>query len=336
MLLSRLKTFISERARRLVDEKQLLDEADIFRLYLGALYHNHYTNVDVGVPESVTQIESPPSYNAQNEFVQTSVTKQVTIMLSSLHNQYEVIGFNRNIDRTLLSSDKEHDTSITGKERIVTPSFSLDRRVSTLKGAGDGVWLRGQVVPGTVVGFYPGIVYTPLDLRHMKDYPNVSANNTYLAMRPDNMVIDAKDYDCKLNRRAAVSAATEESLLSRKINQPSTNDVIDHPFALGQFVNHPVMPICRPNVMAFSYDVPSSIPEHLRSYIPNKYFKNHPLLYGLSDCVMRTQVLIAITHVKDQELFLNYRYNPHSELPAWYTPYNTEEDQTRWRARDTK
>ncbi|KNC76463.1 hypothetical protein SARC_11038, partial [Sphaeroforma arctica JP610] len=99
----------------------------------------------------------------------------------------------------------------TNKTVDFSPAFTLHSRPSTITGAGNGVSLEGHAVPGSVVGFFPGVVYTPLDLRYVPNYPNVSLNNDYLAIRPDNMVIDAKDYKCELQRKGGAGSTAKRS-----------------------------------------------------------------------------------------------------------------------------
>ena len=45
---------------------------------------------------------------------------------------------------------------------------------------------------------------------------------------------------------------------------------------------------------------------------------------------LRALAFVTTRQVADEELFLNYRLNPANGYPAWYTPYDREEDARRW------
>jgi len=46
---------------------------------------------------------------------------------------------------------------------------------------------------------------------------------------------------------------------------------------------------------------------------------------------MRGLVVIAIKPIQDEELFLNYRYNPKLPVPDWYVPVDKHEAYARWK-----
>lgn len=45
-------------------------------------------------------------------------------------------------------------------------------------------------------------------------------------------------------------------------------------------------------------------------------------------------VLVASDFIEDdQEIFLNYRYNPYRPRPSWYFPVDADEEDRLWRTR---
>ncbi|CAK4756735.1 unnamed protein product [Aphanomyces euteiches] len=104
-------------------------------------------------------------------------------------------------------------------------------------------------------------------------------------------------------------------------------------FALAQMVNHPP-PQTTPNVIPMAFDFPPEEPfttEPFKSFIPNRFI--HPpsmlAMYG-KRALVHGLVLVALNDIQDEEVFLNYRYNPNMEYPAWYTPVNQDEDLKMW------
>ena len=61
-------------------------------------------------------------------------------------------------------------------------------------GSGDGLFVRGEVNPGEIVAFYPGLVYDLENVRHIPGYPKVSDGNEYLIARYDGSVVDANPW----------------------------------------------------------------------------------------------------------------------------------------------
>mmetsp|Transcript_20563 Transcript_20563/g.24928 ORF Transcript_20563/g.24928 Transcript_20563/m.24928 type:complete len:195 (-) Transcript_20563:923-1507(-) len=142
-----------------------------------------------------------------------------------------------------------------------------------------------------------------------------------------------------------------------------------NPFAFGHKINHPPAGVA-PNLMVCPYDFPpvdrnisgvadmeeremdpfqmavhrfmrlftslgnrksGSTPLKLSPYIPNKYWeKPHLLSYDL-EVEVQSLVLVATRDISNnEELFVNYRFNPEMELPKWYHPVDSNEDRRRW------
>jgi len=193
--------------------------------------------------------------------------------------------------------------------------FTLELDKSSAPGSGLGAFLKGQVAPGTVVGFYPGLVYpaellsNPVTLAHL-----FKEGNDYMMARYDQSVIDGNHVD---------EAWIEQN-----------------PYAVGHMVNHPHKRTM-PNVICFEYNFMTDFPEEFQRYIPNANVELPALQQTEAASIMESMdqenvqmkgmVLVSLMHIKDEELFLNYRFNPSRARPVWYNPVDNEEDQRRWK-----
>uniref|UniRef100_K3W6Z4 SET domain-containing protein n=1 Tax=Globisporangium ultimum (strain ATCC 200006 / CBS 805.95 / DAOM BR144) TaxID=431595 RepID=K3W6Z4_GLOUD len=199
------------------------------------------------------------------------------------------------------SSDKQR----AGNTLESLLGYSLRVETSSIPNAGEGVKVKGKVPIGSLVALFPGIVYVP---EHFKkpQYLQEISNNPYARARFDSVVIDAK----------------------RESSTPR------NPLAVAHKINHPPAG-SKPNVIPFSFDFPPEQPFTQAEYeklIPNSFvempsrwsmFGKRALVHGLA--------FIATADIEDEELFLNYRYNPHNPLPEWYTPVDLESDQGMWK-----
>lgn len=71
--------------------------------------------------------------------------------------------------------------------------FSLEITESSIThpAAGDGLFVRGHCLPGSLVCFYPGTVYTRPQVIH---HPNVIDGNEYMIGRYDSLIIDGREW----------------------------------------------------------------------------------------------------------------------------------------------
>jgi hypothetical protein len=201
--------------------------------------------------------------------------------------------------------------------------FSVQVRESSVKGAGDGVWLNGRAQKGSIVAIYPGIVYSPVDLRSKsileKLYPD---DYHFLYCRYDGVLIDG---------RSALQTQDNEHLSKTKL--------FSHPFGVGHMLNHPPKGTS-PNVVALACDIPSkqfskiggTFPLDLLDCLPNRYHTAPSLLKGTYSpaVMMRTVVMMANRSLEDEELFLDYRFSPKVERPEWYTPVDDVVEKRSW------
>jgi hypothetical protein len=258
--------------------------------------------------------------------------------------------------------------------------------------------VEGHVIPGTVIGFYPGTVYYPRELTEQ-----IVKDNDYLIARYDGIVIDGREwaqnsidlhqertllelggasthsrnyFDIEASsatsqieqKNGNINITTTTTLLHQRHKPASTTQRVSlleeelkkfrNPYGIVNYINHPPEGK-QPNVMCFAYDfvdkVPTNatsfteetlntgmpppstgtyvLPEYLRPFIPNRFSKKNPTarwLYRKENTLMHTVVAIAIRHIENEELLLNYRYNPTRPYPSWYSQPDLEEAKRRW------
>ena len=183
---------------------------------------------------------------------------------------------------------------------------------SKLPAAGNGVFLKGRAVAGTVVSFYPGMVYLR---EHVQSgiYDHHFESNAYIFSRFDSAVIDGSKPVAKHN-----------------------------PFAVGHIVNHPsalapgqeraeILGDC--NVIACPINYVSEVfDKDVVPHVPNAYDRPPTLMSSETarNAFALGTVLVAVRDIEDEELYLNYRYNPKIAAPPWYVEVSSEESSRRW------
>lgn len=232
--------------------------------------------------------------------------------------------------------------------------------------AGQGLFLDGEAEVGSVIAFYPGVVYSPAYYRYIPGYPRVDAQNPYLITRYDGNVINAQPWGVggedrevwtgsvtrDVDNRPMMQGKGEDSdriwkFLSKPLPGKLGGNLVDvlerrNPLALAHYTNHPSEGM-EPNVMICPYDFPLTESD-LRAYIPNirfggpeevkmKRFGNFWFKLGSGGSntpILKTIVLVATRALSNEELLLNYRLSNLKKRPTWYTPVNEEEDRRRW------
>uniref|UniRef100_A0A1J3EBI7 SET domain-containing protein 9 n=1 Tax=Noccaea caerulescens TaxID=107243 RepID=A0A1J3EBI7_NOCCA len=243
--------------------------------------------------------------------------------------------------------------------------YTLEIKPSVIphKDAGQGCFIKGEADVGTVLAFYPGVIYSPAFYRYIPGYPKVDAQNSYLITRYDGTVINAQPWGLggesrevwtgSYNTPCAVKRddnLTGSDRLWKALSKPlqgsgKAKEVLErrNPLAFGHLANHPAKEMT-PNVMICPYDFPL-VEKDLRTYIPNVSFGDSGQVKmkrfgsfwfktgsnnGLDAPVLKTLVLVATRALCDEELLLNYRLSNSKRRPDWYTPVNEEEDRRRW------
>lgn len=234
------------------------------------------------------------------------------------------------------------------------------------KEAGSGLFIDGEASVGSIIAFYPGIIYSPAYYRHIPGYPRVDSSNSYLITRYDGIIINAQpwgyggetrdiwdgSYQPQYNSTANSSQNMNDkfwTMLSKPLDcNRKFTEVLErrNPLAFGHFANHPAKGV-EPNVMVCPYDFPVSEAD-MRVYIPNFVFGSEESSVNMKrfgsfwfrsgsvasneangPCI-KTLALVATRALKDEEVFLNYRLSNSKRRPSWYSPVNEEEDRRRW------
>ena len=208
--------------------------------------------------------------------------------------------------------------------------------------AGDGVFLRGGVRPGSLVAFFPGVSYMPVDLYLLPGGTKRFEGSRHLMARHDSCIFDASEQALGRLPHAATGC----------------------PLSSGHRVNHPPAGF-EPNVMPCALDFDASgTPPDVLGLLPvlrhsrvelkllgqreSREQQGGPSSSGLLNVFrnglaamsdedagqpgpLRTLALVTTRAVQDEELFLNYRLNPANGHPPWYVPVDEEEEERRWK-----
>lgn len=308
---------------------------------------------------------SPPSDDEEPIAHQVGLPSLPSVSHQARIIRYHLLHSTRLIlDRTLNSlvspNQPDHIRNFFG----FVPTIS----VSTVPSAGRGLFVDGTVTPGSIVALYPGVSYLPSQLRNAhspntrseqdKDSPTHSARpydahdtssplSDYAIARYDGVVIDGAqeisiDIDAVFDHWGEAPSSRPEMLL--------------HPFANAHIVNHPPKD-AQPNVLQFLLDIdimalppqlsllvpvrPSDAPLGRLDVLENAAIRQRvkQLAYFTSrapnDRLLRTVALVATRHIRDEELFMDYRFNPAVSAPEWYHPCGDgQQAHRRWHSRD--
>lgn len=177
---------------------------------------------------------------------------------------------------------------------------------------------------------YPGVSYLPSQVRRLDRV------NDYFISRYDGVVIDgAASVDLEV---PGVGGSDEAEL--------------EHPFAVGHLVNHPPKGVA-PNVLQFMLDLDvRKLRKDVIALVPTKNFEEIAggILEGVENVVHRQRVpgvemfvgergtrrtlaLVALRDLTEEEIFMDYRFNPRlPHLPEWYHACDEEGSERRWTA----
>ncbi|CAI9096722.1 OLC1v1032929C1 [Oldenlandia corymbosa var. corymbosa] len=246
--------------------------------------------------------------------------------------------------------------------------YTLEVKQSEIphKDAGKGVFIDGEADVGTVIAFYPGVVYSPAHYRYIPGYPRIDAQNSYLITRYDGTIINAQPWGIGGESRVIWNGSgvsepmpnvegTDKGsdkiwkMLSKPLDGTGAikGEILErrNPLALAHYANHPARDMI-PNVMVCPYDFPLT-EKDMRTYIPNISFGDGEEVKmrrfgsfwfkswksgsaGSNIPILKSLVLVATRSLCDEELYLNYRLSNSKQRPSWYTPVDEEEDRRRW------
>ncbi|KAG5573422.1 hypothetical protein H5410_063188 [Solanum commersonii] len=379
------------------DPRSLQFEADVNRLFLYTSYNHLGKDAVETDAEEIIDMAGKASLVDQQKQVQENVHSQITSFFkymdhilqpdltvkdkpgtpSSKNNSSpRRSGLSFAIGRTTPLKDHSAIPESKPLKRLEVSQSLKDLMGYTLEvkpsqipheDAGQGLFIHGEADVGTVLAFYPGVIYSPAYYRYIPGYPRVDAQNSYLITRYDGTVINAQPWGAGGESREiwdgsslpepkhimqADGKGSERiwKMLSKPLDGTrlgGNHEVLErrNPLAFAHFANHPTKDMV-PNVMVCPYDFP--LPEkHMRAYIPNISFGNGEEANmrrfgtfwfkswksgknGLDVPVLKTLVLVATRAISNEEILLNYRLSNSKQRPPWYTPVDEEEDRRRW------
>jgi hypothetical protein len=321
----------------------LQERADLLRLYLLTGARQVWPH-----PQRLEDLDSLPRSLEQRALVKGRVKVQATTLLDRWLSEQPPAQLPDN-SRTPLSDERRKEVEAERAAQVLAAQerafgFSLRVAPSTAgRAAGRGVFISGQVPPGSVIALYPGVTFDPFEVMVLPGGTRRFAGNEHLMARHDKCLVDA-------------SAQALACL-------PST--ALANPLAVAHTVNHPPEGQS-PNVVPAAVDWDSSVPDALVPLLPNVRFATAASLLlaadhgraertdghgqrfervadlfraSLADArpaepeegpTLRGLLLVTSRLVEDEELFLNYRLNPRNGYPPWYAPVDAEEDARRW------
>ncbi|KAF5747403.1 hypothetical protein HS088_TW05G00124 [Tripterygium wilfordii] len=379
--------------------RQLQFEADVNRLFLYTSYNRLGGDVDEEDADEIIDMASKASVDDQQKQVQENIHSQIKsfstfmdeILLPDTAKGSDALESSPPAPRpsglSFAVGGKAPNSKVPQLDRPAVPEtrplkdvelslqlkdaigYTLDVKPSQIphKDAGQGLFLNGEADVGSVVAFYPGVIYSPAYYQYIPGYPRVDSQNPYLITRYDGTVINAQPWGSGGETREVwdglgvpntmpdnhvIGKGSDRvwTMLSRPLKGTQVGnggDVLErrNPLAFAHFANHPAKDTV-PNVMVCPYDLPLTERE-VRPYIPNVsfgnteevsmrrfgsfWFKSWSLKTNTSNFpVLKTIVLVATRALCNEELFLNYRLSNSKRRPAWYTPVDEEEDRRRW------
>lgn len=227
-------------------------------------------------------------------------------------------------------------------------------RKSNIPEAGEGLFIDGQAKAGTIVALYPGVCYLPSDLYRIPNFHKFIENNEYLMWRYDGVVIDGQ---VAIEIETDVPEATD---VQQDLNKTVNNDagtppveLVMHPFSNGHRANHAPQGQT-PNCLQYHLNIPiTRCNASLRPYIPNTFYpaSRRTILDGIINTTFRQKVsstskfgeitgapnlvptlaFLATRDIQDEEVFINYRYNPNGpQCPSWYHDCDPQSTARRW------
>jgi hypothetical protein len=237
---------------------------------------------------------------------------------------------------------------------------------SQIAGANErGLFLKGSCKRGTVVGIYPGLIYNTKDFRtlycHDGDlnirkpkkcaYIQQLAPGLYGTYYIDGQLWEQPFFCTSYNHIATIEykKPTEKvnnggllKKLKKMVSREEENEKtygktlglrFIHPFAQLNMVNHLPCANSRalPNLIAAPFSVPLNFDPELLPYIPNKYYSS-PTVFNADFGYIRTVVYIATRDINNEELSIDYRWNPQMQAyyQSWYRSNNEEQDERLW------
>lgn len=205
-------------------------------------------------------------------------------------------------------SAKELLEAAAGKRQI---PFSLRVGQSGIVGAGQGLFIDGIARVGETVSFFPGVVFTKEQLGIANSMGVVSPSNEFVAACfGGSLFVDAAVSDPTSQSSRLLGSCRARDCVRFRL-KPSRNS-----FAVAQMANHRLVDSganCSFSDVDFSGFIDSD--PSLVAFLPNSPFTNGCIadFKGLS--------LVTIREIKDEEIFVDYRFRQKLGLPQWFSKH---------------
>ncbi|KAK4722700.1 hypothetical protein R3W88_012933 [Solanum pinnatisectum] len=365
------------------ESKRLQFEGDINLLFLYTSYNRLGRNADEDDAEEIIDMANKASLDDQQKQVHDNVHSQVTnfcrymddillldqkvkdnqaISPATPHSSPHSSGLGLAVGGNSLAQDRIavpetktlHRTEVSQRLKDLM-GYTLEVKPSQIphEDAGKGLFLQGEANIGSVIAFYPGVVYPPAYYRYILGYPRVDAQNSHLITRYDGTMINAQPWGAGGESRELWDwTSSPEPKHTMQADEKGSDldgthvggnlEMLErrNPLAFAHFANHPAKGMV-PNVMIYPYDFPL-LEKDMRPYIPNVPFGNDEETdmskfvsfrlktwksnnYESKVPILKTVALVATRAICDEEVMLNYRLSNSEHIPSWYTPVDEED-----------
>jgi hypothetical protein len=264
-------------------------------------------------------------------------------------------------DRTTAFSTRRRPVHLENLVR--DQSFSTRVAQSSIPGAGFGLFVDGEAPAGALITLYPGISYRPSEVKHLPDYPAVARNNEHLLWRYDGVIVDGSpNAITKMLQHYMQNSGLDEAVLhayaaGQFVNHPPPGgnpnalqyaldiSLLQLPTTSPRFVpTVPWQPELSEGILADGTAQTerdkrkSGVVRRVLEGLENAAIRQRVASSGLlsirnsdSRNVRKSIAMIATRPIVNEEVYINYRFNPHApDLPEWYTECNPEESRRRW------
>ena len=224
-------------------------------------------------------------------------------------------------------------SAATSKRTLAHPDgFALEIRRSDVEhdAAGYGLHVSGRARAGQLLAIYPGRLYAPPELSE-----SVLRDNDYCIGFQSGWVLDGREWQ----KRGERFEERLSQVLQSGISPPAAGDNAllryRNPLGVASYINH-VPPQVMPNAMCCELEVSGSLLQPAaQAMLPNdveppQSTQSRYVWHAIDEGKVRTLVAIALDDIADEEVYLNYRYNPANKHPSWYWDPDPEAAKRRW------
>jgi hypothetical protein len=172
-------------AARLSNSMRFQQEIDTFRVASNLMYYQNFKDADLQDFDvnykTAKALAEKMSFSSQRHFIDEKFDSELERLFEFVHKQggvdpypapivpcvenevdlsYEELA-ERNLDIISESEARKQEAAIRDKPIDHPDGFQLQIKYSDIDhpAAGFGVFVKGTIIPGTIVGLYPGVVY---------------------------------------------------------------------------------------------------------------------------------------------------------------------------------